>query len=72
MCLAACYWARLRKIYYANTRRDAAKIGFDDEWLYHEMARPVSRRKLPMKQFLRKEALEVFTEWENKPDKIRY
>lgn len=72
MCLAAGYWARLRKIYYANTRRDAAKIGFDDEWLYHEMARPVSRRKLPMKQFLRKEALEVFTEWENKPDKIRY
>jgi tRNA(Arg) A34 adenosine deaminase TadA len=72
MCLAACYWARLRKIYYANTRRDAAKIGFDDSWLYREMARPVSRRKLPMKQLLRKEALEVFTEWKNKPDKIRY
>ncbi len=72
MCLAACYWARLRKIYYANTRRDAAKIGFDDEWLYREMARPVSRRKLPMKQLLRKEALKVFTEWKNKPDKVRY
>jgi tRNA(Arg) A34 adenosine deaminase TadA len=72
MCLAACYWARLRKIYYANTRRDAAKIGFDDEWLYREMARSVSRRKLPMKQLLRKEGLKVFTEWKNKPDKIRY
>ena len=72
MCLAACYWARLRKIYYANTRRDAAKIGFDDEWLYREMARPVSRRKIPMKQLLRKEGLKVFTEWKNKPDKIRY
>ena len=72
MCLAACYWARLRKIYYANTRRDAAKIGFDDEWLYREIARPVSRRKLPMKQLFRKDALEVFAEWKNKPDKIRY
>jgi tRNA(Arg) A34 adenosine deaminase TadA len=72
MCLAAGYWARLRKIYYANTRRDAAKIGFDDEWLYSEMARPVLRRKLPMKQLLRKEALEIFAEWKNKPDKIRY
>jgi tRNA(Arg) A34 adenosine deaminase TadA len=72
MCLAAGYWARLRKIYYANTRRDAAKIGFDDEWLYSEVTRPVSRRKLPMKQLLCKEALEVFAEWKNKPDKIRY
>ncbi len=72
MCLAAIYWARLRRIYYANTRRDAAKIGFDDEWLYCEVTRLVSRRKLPMKQLLRKEALEVFTEWESKPDKIRY
>ena len=72
MCLAAGYWARLRKIYYANTRRDAVKIGFDDELLYRELARPVSRRKILMKQLLRKEALEVFTEWKNKPDKIRY
>ena len=72
MCLAAIYWARLRKIYYANTRRDAAKIGFDDELIYCELTRPVSRRKLPMKQMLRKEALEVFAEWKNKPDKIRY
>ncbi len=72
MCLAAGYWARLRKIYYANTRRDAAKIGFDDSWLYRELALPVSRRKIPMKQLLRKDALEVFTEWKNKPDKIRY
>jgi tRNA(Arg) A34 adenosine deaminase TadA len=72
MCLAAGYWARLRKIYYAGTRRDAAKIGFDDEWLYREMARPVSRRKLPMKQLLHEAALEVFAEWKNKPDKIAY
>jgi guanine deaminase len=72
MCLAAIYWARLGKIYYANTRRDAAAIGFDDDFLYHEVARPVSRRKIPMQQLLRKSALKVFAEWENKPDKIQY
>jgi tRNA(Arg) A34 adenosine deaminase TadA len=72
MCLAAIYWSRLRRIYYANTRRDAMKIGFDDEFLYRELKRPVTRRKLPMKQLLRAEALEVFAEWKSKPDKIRY
>ena len=72
MCLAAIYWARLRRIYYANTRRDAMKIGFDDEFLYRELKRPVTRRKLPTKQLLRGEALEVFAEWKIKPDKIRY
>jgi tRNA(Arg) A34 adenosine deaminase TadA len=72
MCLAAGYWARLRKIYYANTRRDAAAIGFDDDFLYREAALPVARRKIPMKQLLRGEALEVFAEWKGKPDKIQY
>ena len=72
MCLAAGYWARLRKIYYANTRRDAAKIGFDDAALYREVARPISRRKIPMKQLLRKGAQKVFAEWETKPDKVWY
>ena len=72
MCLAAGYWARLRKIYYANTRRDAAAIGFDDDFLYRETALPVSRRKIPMKQLCRNEALKAFAEWKNKPDKIQY
>lgn len=72
MCLAAIYWARLRAVYYANTRRDAAKIKFDDELIYREVARPVARRKIPMRQLLRDEALKVFAEWEAKPDKIRY
>jgi tRNA(Arg) A34 adenosine deaminase TadA len=72
MCLAAIYWARLRKIYYANTRKDAAAIEFDDDFLYREVMLPVSRRKIPMKQLLRKEALKVFAEWAAKPDKIRY
>ena len=72
MCLVAGYWARLRKIYYATTRRDAAKIGFDDEILYREVTRPISRRKIFMKQLLRREALAVFAEWKIKPDKIWY
>jgi tRNA(Arg) A34 adenosine deaminase TadA len=72
MCLAAGYWARLGKIYYANTRRDAAKIGFDDAALYREVARSISRRKMFMKQLLRREALGVFAEWKTKLDKICY
>lgn len=72
MCLAAGYWARVRRIYFANTRRDAAVIGFDDDFLYREVALPVSRRKIPMKQLLRDEALEVFAAWKSKPDKICY
>jgi tRNA(Arg) A34 adenosine deaminase TadA len=72
MCLAAIYWARFKKVYYANTRRDAANIQFDDDWLYREVALPVARRKIPMRQLLRGEALKVFVEWQDKPDKIRY
>src|SRR2546425_13143609 len=68
MCLAAIYWARLKKVYYANTRKDAAKIAFDDDWLYQEVSAPISRRKLPMKQLLRREALKVFAEWHVKSD----
>ena len=72
MCLAAIYWARFKKVFYANTRQDAAQIQFDDEWLYREVAKPVSRRKIPMRQLLRAEALPVFAEWQAKSDKIRY
>lgn len=72
MCLSAIYWARLRKVYYGNTRKDAAKIDFDDDLIYREVARPVSRRIIPMKQLLRTEALAAFKEWESKPDKVLY
>jgi tRNA(Arg) A34 adenosine deaminase TadA len=72
MCFGAIYWARLRRIFYANTRRDAAAIGFDDEWFYRELARPATKRKIPMKQLARAEALKVFGEWKRKPDKICY
>jgi tRNA(Arg) A34 adenosine deaminase TadA len=72
MCLAAIYWARLKMVYYANTRKDAARIQFDDDLIYREVARPVSRRKIPMRQLLRSEALKVFAEWQAKAGKIRY
>lgn len=72
MCLAAIYWARLRCVYYANTRRDAAKIGFDDAAFYREMRLAPARRKLPMKRMMRPEALKAFAEWQAKPDKVLY
>src|SRR5438045_2024598 len=57
MCLSAIYWARFRKVFYGNTRKDAANIAFDDDFIYREVALPIRRRKIPMKQFLRDEAL---------------
>jgi guanine deaminase len=72
MCLGAIYWARLRYIRHANTRADAAAIQFDDDFLYREITLPVARRKIPMKQLLRREALKAFVEWKNKPDKTIY
>jgi tRNA(Arg) A34 adenosine deaminase TadA len=72
MCLAAIYWARLWHVYYASTRADAARIRFDDDWIYREVGRPVGRRKIPMRQVLRDEALLVFAEWKDKPDKVCY
>ena len=72
MCLAAIYWARLKRVYYANTRKDAARIGFDDDLIYREVARPVGHRSIEMKPLLRKEALQAFETWVSKPDKIPY
>ena len=72
MCLSAIYWARIRSVFYGNTRKDAARIAFDDDFIYREVALPIRKRKLIMKQVLRKEALAAFTEWERKADKIRY
>jgi tRNA(Arg) A34 adenosine deaminase TadA len=72
MCLSAIYWARLGNVYYANTRKDAAKIGFDDDFIYREVALPIRRRQVGMKQLLREEALAAFAEWQRKPDKIAY
>ena len=72
MCLSAIYWARLRRIWFGNSRQDAARIGFDDEMLYRQVALPPQRRKLPMKPLLAEEALAVFRAWQLKPDKVAY
>ena len=72
MCLSAIYWARLDRIWYANTQADAAAIQFDDAWLYQEVALPLSERSLPAVELMREEALAVFQAWEAKLDKTRY
>jgi tRNA(Arg) A34 adenosine deaminase TadA len=72
MCLGAIYWARPRAVFYANTRDDAAGIGFDDRFIYDEFPRPHDRRRIPMNQILRAEALEVFRAWERLTTKIPY
>lgn len=72
MCLGALYRARPRKIYYANTRSDAAAIGFDDDMMYEELTLPHADKKIPLEQILRHEALESFQLWKEKQDKILY
>ncbi len=72
MCLAAIYWARIPVVYYANTRADAAAIGFDDDFIYQQMSLPPEQRSITMKSLLREEALTGFRTWEAKPDKVRY
>ena len=72
MCLGAIYWARSAKMYYANTKIDAAKIGFDDQFIYEEIDLYLSQRQLPSEQLLNDEALVAFQEWEDKINKIDY
>jgi tRNA(Arg) A34 adenosine deaminase TadA len=72
MCLGAIYWARPKAVYYANTKKDAAEILFDDNFIYQEIAVGINNRKLPFKQILNEEALEAFKAWSNKVDKVEY
>jgi guanine deaminase len=72
MCLAAAWWARVDGVVFGNAREDAAAIGFDDQALYDEVAKPLEARSLPMRRLLRAEALEVFRAWATKPDKVAY
>ncbi len=72
MCLAAIYWARIGRIYYANTREGAARIGFDDDHIYREFAVPMERRAIPMERMLAEEAEADFAAWMKKEDKVRY
>lgn len=72
MCLAATYWARIPTLFYANTRADAAAIGFDDDFIYQQIPLPPEQRSLQMRPLLRAEAQVAFREWQGKPDKVRY
>ncbi len=72
MCLGAIYWARLDRLFYGNTKADAARIGFDDAFIYKELALPLSERTLRAEQLLGKEALATFEAWEQKTDKTPY
>jgi guanine deaminase len=72
MCLGAIYWARLDALYYGATRRDAAQLGFDDQWLYDELQLPIADRSLIITQLLREEALGAFAAWRDDPTHIMY
>ncbi len=72
MCLAAIYWSRAEKVYFAAGREDAAAAGFDDEFLYRELSLEMRQRTLPMQQDLREEAIAAFDAWRRDNGKIRY
>jgi len=72
MCLGAIYWARPDRIYFANTREDAADINFDDNFIYNELDVSISQRKLPTTQLLRDEAQMAFTQWRESTAKTEY
>jgi guanine deaminase len=72
MCLSAIYWARPDKVYFGNTKEDAAKINFDDAFIYTEIMTDLGERKIPIEQLLHDEAIEAFNEWQQKTDKVSY
>ncbi|HXN35507.1 MAG TPA: nucleoside deaminase [Opitutaceae bacterium] len=72
MCLSAVYWARIPSVFYGNSRKDAAAIGFDDEFIYSEIPLAPERRKVAMMPMLRGEAHSAFDQWLKKADRIAY
>lgn len=72
MCLSAIYWSHISKIYYGNTKKDAAEINFDDDFIYQEIPKAPQERKIPMLQLSRSEALKAFQLWTEKVDKVTY
>jgi guanine deaminase len=72
MCLGAIYWARPDRIFFGNTAADAARVGFDDSFIYQEIPQPHAQRQIPMVQLMREEALEGFRAWDKKSDKVSY
>lgn len=72
MCMAAIYWARLSRVYFAGLAEDASRVGFDDSAIYREISQAHAQRTIPMIQMMREEALAAFRAWEENPGKIRY
>ena len=72
MCLGAIYWARPKSIYFANSKKDAAEINFDDNFIYQEIKLPIHERKLTITQLLRDEAQSVFLQWQESENRIEY
>ncbi len=72
MCLSAIYWAGIERICYANTKRDAAAIAFDDSFIYDQLRLDYDRRSIHCEHFMRDEAMEAFRKWRDKSDKIEY
>ncbi|MDD5569751.1 MAG: nucleoside deaminase [Bacteroidales bacterium] len=72
MCLAAIYWAGIKKIHYAASKEDAEDNGFNDKFIYNEFAKPLSEKKIQMHQLFRDKALMAFKEWQSKEGKIMY
>lgn len=72
MCLSAIYWAGISKVYYANTKHDAAAIDFDDNFIYEEIAKPYKKRSIPFIHVNDKQAIDHFKKWSSKEDKIEY
>ena len=72
MCLGAIYWSRVGRLFFAASRQDAARAGFDDALIYEEIPRPINERRLPTEQMLRDDALAAFREWKTMPGKVAY
>lgn len=72
MCLGAIYWAHLDHLYFAGTKDDAARIGFDDAFIYKELPLPIHERKLPTEAMMNAEAQTPFVAWQEKEDKVEY
>ena len=72
MCLGAIYWARPARMYFACNREDAARVGFDDDFIYDEIGLPIEERHIESINFLRDEGLRLFENWANKTDKTEY
>lgn len=72
MCFGAIYWARPKKVYYGCNKKDAAHIGFDDNFIYKELDLELIKRSIPFEQLDRNKALKAFKVWEDKEDKIEY